>query len=44
MGEVVGVDDLQTRSKWQVFEDFAEAPAGNLGDAVDIARDPAGAV
>jgi hypothetical protein len=42
--EVVGVEDLKSRRERQVFEDFAEAPAGDLGDAVDIAREPAGAV
>jgi hypothetical protein len=42
--EVVGVEDLKARCKREVFEDFAEAPAGDLGDAVDIAREPAGAV
>jgi hypothetical protein len=42
--EVVGVEDLKAGRKREVFEDFAEAPAGCLGDAVDIARKPAGAV
>ncbi|MFZ9921154.1 MAG: hypothetical protein ACO3GO_08365 [Terrimicrobiaceae bacterium] len=42
--EVVGVEDLKARREREVFEDFAEAPAGDLGDAVNIARDPAGAV
>jgi hypothetical protein len=42
--EVVGVEDLKARREREVFEDFAEAPAGDLGDAVDIAREPAGAV
>jgi hypothetical protein len=42
--EVVGVEYLKARRERQVFEDFAEAPAGGLGDAVDIAREPAGAV
>jgi hypothetical protein len=42
--EVVGVQDLKAGREGQVFEDFAEAPAGCLGDAVDIAREPAGAV
>ncbi len=42
--EVVGVEDLKARCEREVFEDFAEAPAGDLGDAVDIAREPAGAV
>jgi hypothetical protein len=42
--EVVGVEDLKASREREVFEDFAEAPAGCLGDAVDIAREPAGAV
>jgi hypothetical protein len=42
--EVVGVEDLKAGRKREVFEDFAEAPAGSLGDAVNIAREPAGAV
>jgi hypothetical protein len=42
--EVVGVEDLKAGREREVFEDFAEAPAGDLGDAVDIAREPAGAV
>jgi hypothetical protein len=42
--EVVGVEDLKACREREVFEDFAEAPAGDLGDAVDIAREPAGAV
>jgi hypothetical protein len=42
--EVVGVEDLKARREREVFEDFSEAPAGDLGDAVDIAREPAGAV
>jgi hypothetical protein len=42
--EVIGVEDLKARREREVFEDFAEAPAGDLGDAVDIAREPAGAV
>jgi hypothetical protein len=44
MREVVGVEDLKAGREREVFEDFAVAPAGNLGDAVDIAREPAGAV
>jgi len=42
--EVVGVEDLKAGRKREVFEDFAVAPAGDLGDAVNIAREPAGAV
>jgi hypothetical protein len=44
MRKVIGVDDLKAGRERQVFEDFAVAPAGDLGDAVDIAREPAGAV
>jgi hypothetical protein len=44
VGGVVGVDNLQAGSKGEVFEDFAEAPAGGLSDAVNIACEPAGAV
>jgi hypothetical protein len=44
MREVVGVEDLKAGCEREVFEDFAEAPAGCLGDAVYIAREPAGAV
>jgi hypothetical protein len=42
--EVVGMEDLKASREGEVFEDFAEAPAGDLRDAVDIAREPAGAV
>jgi hypothetical protein len=42
--EVVGVEDLKAGREREVFEDFAEAPAGCLGDAVNIAREPAGAI
>jgi hypothetical protein len=44
VGGVVGVDDLEACGEWEVFEDFAVAPAGGLSDAVDIACEPAGAV
>ena len=44
VGGVVGVDDLEPCGEREVFEDFAVAPAGGLGDAVDIACEPAGAV
>jgi hypothetical protein len=36
--------DLQTCGKWHVFHAFFEAPAGRLGEPVNIARKPAGAV
>jgi hypothetical protein len=42
--EVVGVEDLKAGREREVFQHFSVAPAGNLGDAVDIAREPAGAV
>jgi hypothetical protein len=42
--EVVGVEYLKAGREREVFEDFAVAPAGDLCDAVDIAREPAGAV
>ena len=44
VGGVVGVDDLEPCGEGEVFEDFAEAPAGDSSDAVDIACEPAGAV
>ncbi len=44
VSEVVCVEDLKAGREREVFEDFAVAPAGDLGDAVDIAREPAGAV
>jgi hypothetical protein len=44
VGCVVGVDDLEPCGEGEVFEDFAEAPAGDPGDAVNIACEPAGAV
>jgi len=44
VGGIVGVDDLEACCERKVFEDFAEAPAGGLSDAVNIACEPAGAV
>jgi hypothetical protein len=44
VGGVVGMDDLQPCGEREVFKDFAEAPAGGLSDAVNIACEPAGAV
>jgi hypothetical protein len=44
MREVVGVEDLKAGREREVFQNLSEAPAGDLGDAVDIAREPAGAV
>ena len=43
VGGVVGVDDLEPGREGEVFEDFAEAPAGDLGESVDISREPVGA-
>jgi hypothetical protein len=42
--EVVGVEDLKAGREREVFQNLSVAPAGCLGDAVDIAREPAGAV
>ncbi len=42
--EVVGVEDLKARREREVFQNLSVAPAGDSGDAVDIAREPAGAV
>jgi hypothetical protein len=44
MREVVGVEDLKAGREREVFQNLSEAPAGDSGDAVDIAREPAGAV
>jgi hypothetical protein len=44
MREVVGVEDLKASREREVFQNFSVAPAGDLGDAVNIAREPAGAV
>jgi hypothetical protein len=44
MREVVGVEYLKAGREGEVFQNFSVAPAGDLGDAVDIAREPAGAV
>jgi hypothetical protein len=37
VGGVVGMDDLEACGEGEVFEDFAEAPAGDSSDAVNIA-------
>jgi hypothetical protein len=42
--EVVGVEDLKAGREREVFQNLSVAPAGDSGDAVDIAREPAGAV
>jgi hypothetical protein len=42
--EVVGVEYLKAGREGQVFQNLSVAPAGDLGDAVNIAREPAGAV
>jgi hypothetical protein len=44
MREVVGVEYLKAGREREVFQNFSVAPAGDLGDAVNIAREPAGAV
>ena len=44
IGRIIAKDHLQSRSKWQFLHDLAEAPAGDFGDAITIARQPAGAV
>jgi hypothetical protein len=44
VGGVVGMDDLEPCGEREVFENLAEAPAGGLSDAVNIACEPAGAV
>jgi len=44
VGSIVGVEDLKSGREGKVFKNFSKAPAGNLGDAVDIACEPAGAV
>jgi len=44
VGGVVGMDYLKPCGEGEVFENLAEAPAGGLSDAVNIACEPAGAV
>jgi len=44
VGVVVCVNDLQACAEWQVFRYLTPAPAGDFGDAVNVGREPAGAV
>jgi hypothetical protein len=44
VSEVVGMEYLQPRCEREVFQNLSVAPAGDLGDAVDIRGKPAGAV
>jgi hypothetical protein len=44
VGVVVSVDDLQACPKRQFFRYLTPAPAGDFGDAVNVGREPAGAV
>jgi hypothetical protein len=41
---VITKDELQACRKWQLLGDFVPAPAGDFGDSVNIASQPAGAV
>jgi hypothetical protein len=41
---IVAEDDLKAGREREFFGNLAEAPTGNLGDAVNIASQPAGAV
>jgi len=41
---VVAKYHLQPCPKWQLFHDLTKAPAGNLGDAITVSRQPARAV
>jgi hypothetical protein len=41
---IVAENDLKARAEWEFFSDFAVAPTGDLGDSVNIASQPAGAV
>jgi hypothetical protein len=44
MRGIVAENDLKARAEWQLFSDLAVAPTGDLGDSVNITRQPAGAV
>jgi hypothetical protein len=44
MRGIIAEDDLQARAEWEFFSDLAIAPAGDFGDSVNIASQPAGAV
>jgi len=41
---IVAKYQLQPRPEWQLFHNLAEAPAGDFGEPVAVARQPAGAV
>ena len=41
---VVGMEDLQACGEGEVFQNLAEAPAGDLCESVDIRAEPVGAV
>jgi hypothetical protein len=41
---IIAEDDLQSRAERKLFGDLAIAPTGNLGDSVNITRQPARAV
>jgi hypothetical protein len=44
MRGIVAEDDLKARAERKFFGDLAPAPAGDFGNAIDITRQPAGAV
>jgi hypothetical protein len=44
LGGIVAKNDLKSRAERQLFGDLAPAPAGDLGNAVNISSQPAGAV
>lgn len=44
MRAIIAKNHLKADPKGKLFHDFAKAPAGNFGDAVAVARQPAGAV
>jgi hypothetical protein len=44
MRGIIAEDDLQARAEWKLFGDLTPAPAGDFGDSVNIASQPAGAV
>jgi len=41
---VVSLEELQAHSKWKLFEDVSEAPAGQLNESENVSRKPVGAV
>jgi hypothetical protein len=44
MRGIIAENDLKARAERQFFGDLAPAPAGDFGDSVNIASQPAGAV